>query len=68
MKDMADVLTSCCASIEVFRLFNIKVSTGNGVLDAITIIVLVITIFAGVILYRRYGTAPTKRRKPSKPN
>ena len=38
-----------------FKLFGIDVDTGSGLLDAVTIVVLVIVIFGGLILYRRYG-------------
>jgi hypothetical protein len=37
------------------------------VLDAVTIIALVMLIFAGLILYRRYGVAQATSRKSAKP-
>jgi hypothetical protein len=57
--------------VNVFKLLGLDIDTGNGVLDGVIAVSLIVVIFAGLIFYRRYAspTGPAQRRaKPPKVN
>jgi hypothetical protein len=55
--------------VNVFKLLGLDINTGNGVLDGVIAVSVIVVIFAGLISYRRFASPPRpaqRRPKPSK--